>query len=124
MRRLLLLLAFAPSVAGASGTDDEQFARDMLICGYKLQAYGFAPGDAVISQQAAGQVALYLGAAAKVTDAAFIERETPAMKKEALDAALSEFATIEGGQEGLLATWGAVKQRCDQQISAHPRAAE
>ena len=123
MRLLFLLLAFAPLIAAASGTEDEQFAREMLICGYKFQAYSFAPGDATISQQAAGQVALYLAAATKVTDAGFIERETKAMKKKALDVALAEFATIKGGNEGLFAAWGAVKEQCDQKIAAHQRAA-
>jgi hypothetical protein len=121
MRSLLLLLALAPAIAAASDTD-EQFARDMLTCGYKFQAYSFAPGDASISQQATGQVDIYIAAATTATNAGFVEHETPALKEKALNDALAEFAAIEGGNEGLLAAWGAVKELCDQRIKARQRA--
>lgn len=93
----------------------------MLTCAYKYQAYSFAPGDATISRQAAGQVALYLAAATKATDASFIGREATAMKRKALDAAVAEFAAIKGGNEGLLAAWAAVKEQCDQKLAARQR---
>lgn len=121
MQRLALLLVLAVGSAGAQDQqpltpEQDTFARDMISCGQKYVALKLLHPGSSPPMQIVTEGRVYPTAAREVAGDDFVDRETPAIRKIALEY-VSQASS--GGKRATISAIADVKRECDAKLAAH-----
>ena len=121
---------FATSLASFSSTAElpatstnEEFAHQMMLCGFKNQYYSLGPGDAAVSENAKLQSVAYIAAAAKAAGHKYVTEVLQSVKSQAQDEVFSEMGKAKDSDE-IIAQWTQLKNQCDQALASRPEIAK
>lgn len=121
MQRFALILVLATGSVGAQEKpltpERDTFARDMISCGQKYVALKLLQPGSASPMQIVTEGRVYPAAAREVAGDAFVDQETPAIRKSALEYVS---AASNGGKRATVAAIADVKRECDAKLSARP----